>query len=50
MREQFAGKKQELQKPKAYNTFLLVPQSRSNENSSLMPKKVTLIELLDGEL
>lgn len=50
MREQFTGKKQELlQKPKVYNTFL-VPQSRSNESSSLMPKKVILIELLDGEL
>lgn len=51
MREQFTGKKQELlQKPKVYNTFLLVPQSRSNESSSLMPKKVILIELLDSEL
>lgn len=50
MREQFTGKKQELlQKPKVYNTFL-VPQSRSNESSSLMPKKVILIELLDSEL
>lgn len=44
MREQFTGKQQELlQKPKAYNTFLLVPQSRSNESSSLMLKKVILL-------
>lgn len=50
MREEFTGKQQEpLQKPKAYNIFFLVPQSRSNESPSLMLKGI-LIELLDGEL